>query len=85
MCGRDRYGFPRRHRARVRSFAGFHTGDIVWALIPSGKHAGVHQGRVTIRQRPSFRVGHVDVHPRHCRLLHRADGYDYGYARHETL
>nr|MDA8216385.1 hypothetical protein [Dehalococcoidales bacterium] len=77
LCGTDRFGFPIRHRERARSFLGFRTGDLVRAVIPAGKYAGTHTGRVKIRFRPAFRLGSFDVHPRHLTVLHRADGFDY--------
>lgn len=77
MCGTDKFGFPIRHRERHRSFQGFRTGDMVRALIPGGKHKGIHVGRIAIRQRPSFRLGKLDVHPKYLTLLQRADGYAY--------
>jgi 5-methylcytosine-specific restriction endonuclease McrA len=80
MCGTDKYGFPIRHRPCGSGFAGFKTGDIVQAVIPNGKYAGTHVGRVAIRYRPKFRLGSIDVHPRHLRTIHRSDGYDYDQA-----
>jgi len=77
MCGTDKSGFPIRHRSRVRSYAGFQTGDLVRAIVPAGTHQGTHVGRVTIRQRPSFRVRGIDVHPRYLTLLQKGDGYAY--------
>jgi 5-methylcytosine-specific restriction endonuclease McrA len=76
-CWTDRHGFPVRHALRTKSDRGFRTGDIVEAVIPSGKHPGRHRGRVAIRFGQNFQVGEVSVHPRHLRKLHRADGYDY--------
>jgi len=59
---------------------GFATGDLVRAELPAGKHAGVHIGRVAVRASGSFRVGTVDgISWRHCRLLQRADGYEYAW------
>ena len=52
-------------------------GDLVRAAVPSGKHAGVHVGCVTIRQRPSFRLNGHDLHPRYLTRLQKADGYAY--------
>ena len=77
MCGTDKYGFPIRHRARQKRVFGFQTGNLVRAVVPRGKYAGVHVGRVTIRRRPSFRLNGSDVHPRYLALLQRADGYEY--------
>jgi hypothetical protein len=75
----DRYGFPRGYCMRVKSVRGFQTGDTVRAEIAKGKHAGIHVGRVAVRATGSFRVGNVDgINAKHCKLIHRADGYGYG-------
>ena len=76
-CRTDRYGFPVRHLSRCKSYLGFRTGDLVRAVVPSGKHAGVHVGCVTIRHRPRFRINGHDVHPRYLMRLQKADGYAY--------
>jgi 5-methylcytosine-specific restriction endonuclease McrA len=77
MCGTNRYGFPIRHRQAQRRSFGFRTGDLVRADIPHGKYAGQHVGRVTVRSRPSFKVGQVEVHPKYLALVQRSDGYAY--------
>lgn len=56
---------------------GYQTGDMVKAIIPRGKFAGVYEGRITIRFRPSFRLDKIDVHPKYLHLLQRSDGYSY--------
>ena len=76
-CRPDAFGFPKAHAPRAKAFAGFQTGDIVQARIPTGKFAGTHTGRVAIRFRPSFRLNGFDVHPQYLRLIHHADGYLY--------
>ena len=76
-CWTDTHGFPIRHAPRSKTYLGFRTGDIVRADIPNGKHQGTHTGRVTIRNRPSFRLGTIDVHPDRLHAIHRADGYNY--------
>ena len=76
-CWTDAYGFPIRHAPRKKFAKGFRTGDIVRADIPNGKHPGTHTGRVAIRFGQNFQLGQVSVHPRHCRAIHRADGYAY--------
>jgi 5-methylcytosine-specific restriction endonuclease McrA len=76
-CWTDRYGFPVRHAPWRKSERGFRTGDIVRADIPGGKHRGTHIGRISIRFRPSFRLGTIDVHPDRLTMIHRGDGYDY--------
>lgn len=46
MCRMDRYGFPRTSAKGARSVNGFKTGDTVKAIVPTGKKAGTHTGRV---------------------------------------
>ncbi|MEM5244016.1 hypothetical protein VTU32_06500 [Thermoanaerobacter sp. CM-CNRG TB177] len=65
--------------SREKTYMGFATGDIVKAVVPRGKYAGVHVGRIAIRQRPSFRLNGFDVHPKYLTILQRSDGYEYGY------
>ncbi len=78
MCRTDTYGFPRTSPKGARRVFGFKTGDVVKAIVPGGKRAGTHVGRVAGRASGSFRVGGADgISHRHCRLLHRADGYEY--------
>ncbi|MBV8266797.1 MAG: RRXRR domain-containing protein [Planctomycetaceae bacterium] len=82
-CWTDKHGFPIRHAPRKKLEKGFRTGDIARAEIPNGKFAGVHVGRVAIRFGQNFQLGKVSVHPRHCKAIHRADGYAYSFG--ETL
>lgn len=77
MCGTNAAGIPIRHKRRQKRWYGFQTGDLARAVVPGGKYAGVHVGRVTIRSRPSFRLNGIDVHPKYLTLLQRADGYAY--------
>jgi 5-methylcytosine-specific restriction endonuclease McrA len=77
MCRTDKFGFPKSHRTRNKTFLGFQTGDIATANVPSGKFAGNHIGRVTIRQRPSFIINGKDMHAKHLKRIHRSDGYQY--------
>jgi hypothetical protein len=64
---------------RTKAVRGFQTGDMVRAEVPNGKKAGVHLGRVAVRAR-SFRVGNADgTNATYCKILHRADGYGYGW------
>jgi hypothetical protein len=79
MCRIDQYGFPIRYVPRQKHWFGFRTGDLVKAVVPNGKYAGVHIGRITIRSRPSFRLNGVDVHPKYLRMLQGADGYAYSF------
>jgi 5-methylcytosine-specific restriction endonuclease McrA len=77
MCVTNTYGFPRQHKTRSKNFLGYRTGDIVHAVTTKG----TFQGRIAIRQRPSFRLGKVDIHPKYMRRVHRADGYTYEHLR----
>ncbi|MEV7969006.1 RNA-guided endonuclease IscB [Sphaerisporangium sp. NPDC088356] len=86
----DRYGFPRLLLPRTKQIKGFATGDLVRAVVPSGKKAGVHCGRVAVRSTGSFNIttrhGLVQgIHHRHVRLLQRADGYGYTTAQETTM
>lgn len=77
----DKHGFPRLRLPRVKQFFGFATGDLVRAVVPSGKNAGTHTGRVAVRSSGSFAVrtasGLYTARHKHFRLLQRADGYAY--------
>jgi 5-methylcytosine-specific restriction endonuclease McrA len=84
-CGTDRYGFPIRHAPRAKKYEGWQTGDLARAVIPAGKHAGVHTGRIAIRHRPSFRLNGINVHPKYLKLLQRADGYEYRQPCHSPF
>ncbi|MEU5042314.1 hypothetical protein [Streptomyces griseorubiginosus] len=75
----DRFGLPRLRRSRVERHFGFATGDLVRAVVPAGKWAGVWTGRVSVRATGrhgrTATEGRIDVSHRNLRLLQRADGY----------
>ncbi|GHC82137.1 hypothetical protein GCM10007079_22800 [Nocardiopsis terrae] len=78
----DKHGFPRLRLPRTKHFFSFATGDLVRAVVPRGKKAGTHTGRVAVRASGSFNITTVQgtvqgVNHRHVRLLQRADGYAY--------
>lgn len=73
----DRFGFPVGYAPRRKSYMGFRTGDLVKAVVPRGKYAGVHVGRIAVRFRPSFKLNGFDVHPKHLTVLQRGDGHEY--------
>lgn len=82
MARPDRYGVPRGHRQRRKRFFGFQTGDMVRAVVTTGKKAGTYVGRVAVRASGSFNIqtksGTIQgLHNRFFTLLHRADGYGY--------
>lgn len=78
MCGTDKFGFPKQHRTRQSHHFGFHTGDIVRAVVPRGKCIGTHVGRITVRATGSFVLSGVgDVNHKYCIAVHRKDGFAY--------
>jgi 5-methylcytosine-specific restriction endonuclease McrA len=79
-------GFPRGYLSPQKRHHGFRTGDMVRAVVPSGKRKGTHLGRVAVRATGSFNIqtrhGTVQgVSHRFCRLIQPADGYAYGAAQ----
>jgi hypothetical protein len=78
----DRFGFPRQAAKAGGSAFGFRTGDMVRAVVPKGKHVGVHVGKVAIRATGSFdvlkKIGRAGgISYKHCQIIHRRDGYVY--------
>ncbi|MEH2063685.1 MAG: RRXRR domain-containing protein [Nostoc sp.] len=68
-----------RHRTPCKTFFGFQTGDMVRAVIPTGKFAGTHVGRLTVRESGVFEMktpmGKVSpVRYKYCKSIHRNDG-----------
>ncbi|WP_075879241.1 RNA-guided endonuclease IscB [Vreelandella massiliensis] len=77
-----KHGFPRGHLMHQKQVHGFQTGDMVRAVVPTGKKAGTHTGRVAVRKTGSFNIqtdqGAVQgISHRHCTLIQRGDGYGY--------
>jgi len=84
----DKHGFPRLKYTRQKTHYGYQTGDYVRAVVPAGKHAGTHTGRVAVRATGSFVVTGADgvrrgINHKHCTLLQRQDGYGYRQASHQ--
>ncbi len=78
MCRPHKYGFPRTGSKQSRVVKGFQTGDIVKAVVPTGKKQGIHIGKVAVRTTGSFNVGTVQgIGWKYCQVLHHADGYSY--------
>lgn len=70
---------------RQKQVRGFATGDRVKAVVPTGKNAGTHIGRVAVRAVGSFNIqtatGLVQgIGHRYCRMVQRGDGYGYQHA-----
>ena len=82
MCCMNKWGFPRTGPKAARRVKGFQTGDIVHAVVPTGKYAGRYTGRVAVRRSGSFDVTTANakvqgISYRFCSALHCCDGYDY--------
>jgi 5-methylcytosine-specific restriction endonuclease McrA len=82
MCRTDKYGFPTRYVPRIKFVQGFQTGDIVKAVVKTGKKVGVYIGRIATRSTGSFNIstktGLVQgISYKHCKTVHKKDGYSY--------
>ena len=83
MCRVNKFGFPRTTaKSTEKKVKGFQTGDIVKAVVTSGKKVGTYIGRVAVRKSGSFNIKTVDktvqgISWKYCRLLHASDGYSY--------
>ncbi|WP_327252502.1 RNA-guided endonuclease IscB [Streptomyces sp. NBC_01244] len=78
----DKYGFPRLRLPRQKRFFGYQTGDLARAVVPTGKKAGTHTGRIAVRTTGRFNIktplGLVQgIGHQYFRLIQRADGYAY--------
>jgi hypothetical protein len=78
----NRFGFPRGVLMRQKQVHVFQTGDMVKAVLPNGKKAGAHTGRVAVRKTGSFNIqteqGAVQgISHKHCTVIQRGDGYGY--------
>jgi len=86
MCRTDKFGFPSRYVPRFKFVKGFQTGDIVKAVVTSGKKIGTYIGRVAVRSTGSFNIsagkGLIQgVSYKCCQQIHQKDGYNYGFSR----
>ena len=84
MCRTDKFGFPSRYVPRLKFVKGFQTGDIIKAVVTSGKKVGTYTGRVAVRSSGSFNVSAVQgliqgINHKYCFSIHQKDGYNYGF------
>ena len=83
MCRTDKYGFPSRHVPRCKFVKGFQTGDIVKAIVTTGKKIGEYVGRIAVRSTGSFNISASTliqgISHKYCKTIHRKDGYSYGF------
>ena len=61
---------------------GFQTGDIVKAVVTSGKKIGTYIGKVACRATGSFNISTVTglvqgIGHKNCKVVHHKDGYAY--------
>jgi 5-methylcytosine-specific restriction endonuclease McrA len=87
-CLVDRFGFSRSAPKAKKRVLGFQTGDLVSAVVPSGKKQGRYFGRVAVRATGNFNIhtrsGVVQgIHAKHCRLAQRKNGYSYVHLKKE--
>lgn len=82
QCRTDKFGFPVRYCSRTKFHKCFQTGDIVKAVVTSGKKIGTHVGRVATRATGSFNISTPDglvqgISHQYCQHIHQKDGYSY--------
>ena len=77
MCKVDKFGFQRTGPKQAKKVHGFQTGDIVKAVVPFGKYAGTHIGKISVRARGKFVMQGIDINWEYCTRLHSSDGYMY--------
>ncbi|MGA9378227.1 MAG: RNA-guided endonuclease IscB [Phormidium sp.] len=81
-CRTDKFGFPSRYVPIFKFVKGFQTGDIVKAVVTTGKKVGEYVGRVAVRTTGSFNIstnnGLVQgISYKYCSAIHKKDGYGY--------
>jgi 5-methylcytosine-specific restriction endonuclease McrA len=83
MCRQDKFGFPSRYVPRHKFIKGFQTGDIVKAIVTTGKKIGEYIGRVAVRTTGSFNISGAElvqgISHKYCKIVHRKDGYSYAF------
>ncbi len=84
MCRTDKFGFPSRYVPQFKFVKGFQTGDIVKAIVTSGKKIGAYVGRVAVRSTGSFNISTTigliqGISHKYCQQIHQKDGYNYGF------
>lgn len=78
----DKFGFPVRYCSRTKFHKSFQTGDILKAVVTSGKKIGTYVGRVATRATGSFNISTPDglaqgISHKYCKHIHKKDGYAY--------
>jgi 5-methylcytosine-specific restriction endonuclease McrA len=81
-CRTDKFGFPIRHVPREKIHFNFQTGDIVKAVVTTGKKVGEYVGKVAIRSSGSFNISTKNgliqgISHKFCQRIHAKGGYSY--------
>jgi len=84
MCRTNKHGFPTRYVPRFKFVKGFQTGDIVKAIVTSGKKVGEYIGRIATRSSGSFNISTREkliqgISYKYCKTIHKKDGYSYAF------
>ena len=84
MCRTDKYGFPARYVPRFKVIKGFQTGDIVKAVVTSGKKVGEYIGRIATRMTGYFNISTrkklvQGISYKYCKTIYKKDGYSYAF------
>ncbi|BAY87226.1 HNH endonuclease [Calothrix parasitica NIES-267] len=84
ICRTDKYGFPARYVPRFKFVKSFQTGDIVKAIVTSGKKIGEYIGRIATRSTGSFNISTrkklvQGISYKYCKTIHKKDGYSYAF------
>ncbi|BAY46968.1 HNH endonuclease [Scytonema sp. HK-05] len=82
LCRTDKFGIPNRHCSRTKFHFGFQTGDIVKAVVTTGKKIGEYIGRIAVRSTGSFNISTSNgliqgISYKYCKSIHKKDGYSY--------
>ncbi|MEG4342696.1 RNA-guided endonuclease IscB [Microcoleus sp. A003_D6] len=81
MCRTDKFGLPSRYVPRFKFVKGFQTGDIVKAIVTTGKKIGTYVGRVAVRTSGSFNISASTliqgISHKYCSTIFKKDGYSY--------
>lgn len=81
----NKFGFPRgRAKSKNPFVKGFRTGDIVRAVVTSGKKIGTYLGRVAVRSTGSFNIATTEstvqgISHKYCSKVHSMDGFSYSF------
>ena len=78
----NKYCFPRGYLTLKKQVHGFATGDMVKAVVPSGKKQGLYTCRGAVHANGYFNIQSKDglvqgIRHQHCTLIERGCGYGF--------